>query len=192
MRGDTRRFQATGGTPGRARINWQRHAVIALVALCGWFGLAAGAMAATAQPVFRFFNIQTGTHFYTISTGERDIVLVKWPQFVYEGPVFMAYLEPTADMMPVFRFFDTGTGTHFYTQSTNERDQFVASRPGFLYEASSTTRRRRRAARVRRCIASSIHAPIHGSTRPAKASATSCWPNGHGSRRRASVSTCSI
>ena len=95
---------------------------------------SAAALAETASPVFRFFNTQTGTHFYTISTTDRDTVLARWPQFEYEGTVFYAYTTQVADTKPVYRFFDTLTSTHFYTQSDSERDSVIASRPSFLYE----------------------------------------------------------
>ncbi len=106
-----------------------------------WFALAclfapAIASAEPAVPVFRFFNNQTGTHFFTTSTIERDIVLSRWPQFMYEGAVFYAYLNPVAGTKPVYRFFDTSTGTHFYTQSETERDQTLATMPTYLFEGA--------------------------------------------------------
>ena len=52
--------------------------------LAAWLAPALAARA-TAVPVYRFFNNLTGTHFYTMSTIERDIVLSRWPQFLYEG-----------------------------------------------------------------------------------------------------------
>jgi len=47
---------------------------------------------AALSPVYRFFNLQRGSHFYTISTAERDFVAKNYSNvFVYEGPVFSAY-----------------------------------------------------------------------------------------------------
>lgn len=103
------------------------------LALAAWLAPVVAA-AQSAVPVYRFFNDQTSTHFYTTSTIERDIVLSRWPQFLYEGPVFYAYLTPTPDTRPVYRFFDTATGTHFYTQSDAERDQFIATQKTFIFE----------------------------------------------------------
>lgn len=37
------------------------------------------------RPIYRFFNTQTGTHFYTASTTERDNVRYNLPQYLYEG-----------------------------------------------------------------------------------------------------------
>ncbi len=119
-------------------------------AVCGWgascwrmaavtlafaLSVAGGAAHAdTAQPVFRFFNIDTGTHFYTTSVSDRDTVLRLWPQFLYEGPKFYASITSQPNTVPVFRFYDTSTSTHFYTSSTSERDQVLATKPTFLYE----------------------------------------------------------
>ena len=122
------RSEKAGGAMGRIL------AALAF-ALAAWLAPASAA-AQSAVPVYRFFNDQTGTHFYTTSTFERDIVLSRWPQFLYEGPVFYAYLAQSPDTKPVFRFFDTATGTHFYTQSETERDQYIATQPTFLFEGA--------------------------------------------------------
>jgi len=44
--------------------------------------------ASSLLPVFRFYNGDTGAHFYTASIEERDHVLATWAQFAYEGAVF--------------------------------------------------------------------------------------------------------
>ncbi|MEO6929492.1 MAG: DUF1800 family protein [Casimicrobiaceae bacterium] len=106
-----------------------------LLALAAWLAPAM-AMADGAVPVYRFYNNLTGTHFYTTSTVDRDIVLATWPQFIYEGPVFYAYLTQVAGTKPVYRFFDTATSTHFYTQSEQERDQYLATQKTFLFEGA--------------------------------------------------------
>jgi hypothetical protein len=36
-------------------------------------------------PLFRFFNTNTGAHFFTTNVAERDMVLQRWPFFAYEG-----------------------------------------------------------------------------------------------------------
>lgn len=46
---------------------------------------ASGVNGAGWRPIFRFFNTQTGTHFYTASTQERDNVRYNLPQYLYEG-----------------------------------------------------------------------------------------------------------
>ncbi len=56
-----------------------------------WFALVQLVGAApSVNPVFRFYNQETGTHFYTIVATERDRVIGSYPQFIYEGPAFAA------------------------------------------------------------------------------------------------------
>lgn len=40
-------------------------------------------------PVFRFYNVRNGSHFYTASEEERNTVMATWPDtYTYEGPAF--------------------------------------------------------------------------------------------------------
>lgn len=93
---------------------------------------ASGALA----PVYRFYNTQTGAHFYTASNSERDHVLATWPQFVYEGVAFFVAGTPASGTIPIHRFYNTQTGAHFYTASVAERDKIIATLPQFVYEGS--------------------------------------------------------
>jgi hypothetical protein len=44
---------------------------------------------ADSIPVYRFYNVRNGAHFYTASTQERDEIIAKWSaRYVYEGPAF--------------------------------------------------------------------------------------------------------
>jgi hypothetical protein len=80
--------------------------------------------------IYRFYNTQTGTHFYSNSPTERNTVLNNLDQFLYEGVGFKA-LAGGDD--PVYRFFNSNTGTHFYTISSTERDA-VKGLAGFQFE----------------------------------------------------------
>ena len=108
-----------------------RCAAVAALALCAFAGVA---QAQLPSPVFRFYNTQTGTHFYTINQAERDIVLVRYPQFAYEGPAYYAHPQPQAGNLPVYRFYNTARGTHFYTQSEAEKNFVLATYPVFAFE----------------------------------------------------------
>jgi hypothetical protein len=85
-------------------------------------------------PIYRFYNTKTGTHFYTLSTVERDEVRAKYPQYSYEGIGFYADGSQTASTTAVYRFYNTRTGAHFFTVSADERDQVRAKYPQFSYE----------------------------------------------------------
>lgn len=40
-------------------------------------------------PIYRFYNLQNSSHFYTASDTERDTVIANWPHiYRYEGPAF--------------------------------------------------------------------------------------------------------
>ncbi|MDO4704911.1 MAG: trypsin-like serine protease [Comamonadaceae bacterium] len=92
------------------------------------------------RPVYRFFNTASGSHFYTQSVQERDIVIKDLPSFHYEGEAFWAYVnahaQGPAHLSPVYRFFNQATGAHFYTISPIERDILKAtdSANTFKYE----------------------------------------------------------
>lgn len=99
-----------------------------------WLGAAT---VPARTPVFRFFNTQTGAHFYTASADERDFVIRTYPVFQYENVAFYAYPNASSGMNPVFRFFNTASGAHFYTISAGERDFVEATYPTFRYEGPS-------------------------------------------------------
>ena len=90
---------------------------------------------AAVSPVYRFYNLQRGSHFYTISTTERDFVVANYSNvFVYEGPVFSAYTQQAPGTVGVTRFYNVQTGTHFYTISPEEVAYVLANYPQFILE----------------------------------------------------------
>src|SRR5262250_2310681 len=99
------------------------------------FASVAWAQAAAVSPVYRFYNLHTGCHFYTISQKERDFVIANYSQtFVYEGPVFSAYIAPVDGTVGVTRFYNVQTGCHFYTDSIDEVNYVLAHYPQFILE----------------------------------------------------------
>ncbi|PVE21381.1 protease [Microvirga sp. KLBC 81] len=88
------------------------------------------------QDIFRFYNAQTQSHFYTASAAEKDQVIASYPQFTFEGNVF----DTTATSLNgvnVFRFYNTQTKTHFYTASAAERDYVIATYAQFRFEGAA-------------------------------------------------------
>ena len=90
-----------------------------------------------AEGIYRFFNVEIGTHFFTQSTVERDSVINNLDAFNFEGPTFRAADPTNAAADTVFRFFNTQTGTHFFTQSTVERDNILDTLPQFSFEGEA-------------------------------------------------------
>lgn len=70
-----------------------------------------------ATTIFRFYNTETTTHFYTANPDEVDVILETLPQYSFEGPKFN--VEP--GNINVFRLFNLETGAHLYTTDQNER-----------------------------------------------------------------------
>ena len=87
--------------------------------------------------IYRFFNVDTGTHFLSGSTVERDSVINNLDAFNFEGPTFRAADPTNVAADSVFRFFNTQTGTHFFTQSTVERDNILETLPQFSFEGEA-------------------------------------------------------
>jgi hypothetical protein len=83
----------------------------------------------TLTPLFRFYNTETGHHFFTANEAERDLVLSKstsgeWP-FNYEGVAFNVYSsDPTPGVngqeTAVHRFYSPSLNRHFFTADESE------------------------------------------------------------------------
>ena len=80
-----------------------------------------------SRPMHRLYNPNTGEHFYTASTGERDaVVAAGW---TYEG---IGWNAPETSQTPVWRLYNQFAGDHHYTQSLEERDALIGF--GWTYE----------------------------------------------------------
>ena len=78
-------------------------------------------------PMFRLYNPNSGEHFYTKSTEERDnLKKVGWQ---YEG---IGWYAPSSSNTPVYRLYNPNGGDHHYTVSVNERD--MLTKAGWKYE----------------------------------------------------------
>lgn len=100
----------------------------------GFYDIIVAKIGAEPSPLYRFYNTQTGGHFYTISAEERDWIINTYPQFNYEGPAFYVYKRLQEGTSAVYRFYNTRTGGHFYTASEDERDWILITYPHFNYE----------------------------------------------------------
>jgi hypothetical protein len=85
--------------------------------------------AANCVPLYRFFNVKKGSHFYTASEAEKAYVIRTWPKvFRLEGTAYNVSLTPEGGT-PVYRFYNVKNGTHFYTANPAERDYVMATWP---------------------------------------------------------------
>lgn len=85
--------------------------------------------------IYRFFNRNNGTHFFTASSTERDTVIATLSNFNYEGAAFSAVATSLSDTTPVYRFYNTANGSHFYTASEGEKNNVISTLSGtYNYE----------------------------------------------------------
>jgi len=96
-----------------------------------WLNTQATSMIA---PLYRFYNVKTGVHFFTASLQEKLDVEAKYPtRYKYEGVAYNVSGNP-ADQ-PVWRFYNRKAGTHFYTSNPTEKANVQATMTStFTYE----------------------------------------------------------
>ena len=91
--------------------------------------------------VYRFFETNGQTQFYTTSEVERDSVIANLPNYEYEDESFIGAPDPGVNditgVTPVYRLFNTSTGVHLYTASEVERDLVVENLSNYISEGIS-------------------------------------------------------
>ena len=81
----------------------------------------------SVHEMHRLYNPNSGEHFYTKETAERDhLVNVGWN---YEGT---AWYSPKSSSSPVYRLYNPNAGDHHYTLDAKEKDELV--KLGWKYE----------------------------------------------------------
>ena len=77
-------------------------------------------LAETPVTMYRLYNPNSGEHFYTAKTKERDFL--KKSGWTYEG---IGWYAPTASSVPVYRLYNSYSGDHHYTMKAKERDALI-------------------------------------------------------------------
>jgi len=87
------------------------------------------------QPVYRFFNMKPGTHFYSASDGEFINVYENMAGvFKYDGIAYIAPVGTPEGFTPLYRFFNKKSGVHFYTMDEAEKARVMAMTKLYTYE----------------------------------------------------------
>ncbi len=82
--------------------------------------------AANTSPLYRFWNKNTGFHFYTQNEGEKDNIIATLSDiWNYEGIAYYTYSTSQPNTTAVYRFFNKIQGNHFYTTSATEKDNII-------------------------------------------------------------------
>ena len=75
----------------------------------------------TATTMYRLYNPNSGEHFYTSNTAERDtLIAVGWND---EG---IGWYAPPYSNTPVYRLYNRNGGEHHFTTSVGERNSLIA------------------------------------------------------------------
>ena len=87
-------------------------------------------------PLYRFYNLKQGTHFYTASEAEKNDVISRMSgTYRFEGPAYNVCGARAPERRPCTA--STTKGVHFYTASAAERDA-VINRYGDTYTYEGT------------------------------------------------------
>jgi hypothetical protein len=77
------------------------------------------------QPVYRFYNQSSGSHFYTTSEAEKTTVEnTLGSVYSLDGIAYGVTSDPK-DGQPLHRFYNKTSGTHFYTASEEEKTRVI-------------------------------------------------------------------
>lgn len=71
-------------------------------------------------PVYRFYKLTDGSHFFTNNENEKTVVLRSPGIYRYEGVAFYSYPTQVAGSTAVYRFYNFTQGVHFYTSNEQE------------------------------------------------------------------------
>jgi murein DD-endopeptidase MepM/ murein hydrolase activator NlpD len=87
-------------------------------------------------PVYRFVSQDSVTHFYTISTSERDTVVAKYPKYIwrYERIAFNAFPREIFGTEPVHRFWSPIYKNHFYILGDAGKQRVIDQYPSTVWE----------------------------------------------------------
>ena len=79
-------------------------------------------------PVYRFYNLTNGSHFFTDSTAECEIVRTRWSH-IYRDEGVAYCTKASRNTQPLYRFYNRVSGSHFYTASDAEAAAVQATWP---------------------------------------------------------------
>jgi V8-like Glu-specific endopeptidase len=80
------------------------------------------------MPVYRFYNLRNGVHFYTASEAEKNNVLATLSStYRLEGVAYYVNTTTSTNGDPLYRFYNAKKGVHFYTASEAEKNRVLAT-----------------------------------------------------------------
>ncbi len=94
-----------------------------------------GTSAISLMPVYRFYNMRNGSHFYTMNAAEKVAVDTNLKStYFFEGIAYQVDVLSPANDAPLFRFFNKRNGSHFYTANVAEKALVESFGTAWAYE----------------------------------------------------------
>jgi hypothetical protein len=88
-----------------------------------------------AAALFRMYNPNKGTHYYTTNAAERDFLLTRgWNAEGTVGNVFNAKVPGTSEL---FRLYNNDSGVHLFTTDVGTKNGILAAFPGIWVQHDS-------------------------------------------------------
>lgn len=88
--------------------------------------------------IYRFYDANSGVHFYTSDKNERNYVYDRLNNYTYEGASYTG-IDPTTEIesLAVYRFYNRDSGTHLYTTDENEKNTVRQELDNYNYEGEA-------------------------------------------------------
>ena len=88
--------------------------------------------------VYRFYDRNSGVHFYTSDKNERNYVYDRLNNYIYEGASYTGIDPDTAtESLAVHRFYNQDSKTHLYTIDENEKNVVRQELDNYIYEGEA-------------------------------------------------------
>ena len=89
--------------------------------------------------IYRFYNTNSGVHFYTASEQEKQFIQDNLSNYTLEGSAYIGVSEPDeidslTGAKPVYRFYNTNLGVHLYTINEVEKQFIIDELTNYNYE----------------------------------------------------------
>ena len=74
------------------------------------------------EPIYRFFNTETGAHLYTMNENEKNYIQDNLDNYSFEGIKYYAFKSQPREMetIPVYRMLNTQSGAHLFSNDMSE------------------------------------------------------------------------
>lgn len=90
---------------------------------------------APREGIFRFFNPETGSHYFAPGTAQRDTIAGNNPSWINEGMAFEAATVDTSALSAVVRLYNPISQRHLFT--SNEAEINIVQAQGFIEQSEA-------------------------------------------------------